>query len=155
MDKALTGYIVAAAMLALFLLGWKPLHRRFRGWAIVAAYMMFLFAVASMGSVKPHAQWVPVFFAVIGILVLFANRQKPIEERRPTVEWAVIHGLWDQLEKQGLPRNEIERLKRLTPEERAALMAEIRVPLKREKPRWEPSEHFDIYNGDADEYRCL
>lgn len=131
--KELIGYLAAAAMLALFILAWKPLHRRFSGWAIVAAYMMFLFALAILGSVKSHEQWVPVLVVVIGILVLFANRQKPIEKRKPTVAWAVIHGLWDQLEKEGLPPDEIERLKRMTVDERARLMAELRRPLEKLK----------------------
>lgn len=159
MDKVLIGYLTAAAVLALFILVWKPLHKRFKAQAIIVFYLMIALAasVCVVIAFDPrHIKdwWVPVFCLAAGLAWLLSFKQEP-PEHKPTVAWAVIHGLWDQLEKEGLPSDEIERLKRMTPEERAALMAAIRVPLKRERPRWEPSEHCDIYNGDADEYRCL
>jgi len=86
--------------------------------------------------------------AVAAILFLLTNRQKPIEERRPTVAWMVVHGLWNQLAKEGLPANEIERLKKLTPEERARLGESFRVPAKvTRKPLYSEDNGGFVANG--------
>lgn len=131
-----TARIIFIGMTVFFILAWRPLHRRFRGWAIVAAYLILLFVLATYGDLKPDERWMSWLIAASSVLVLLANRQKPIEERDFTVAFMVVHGLWDQLAKEGLPPDEIERLKRLTPEERARLMAEISKPVyKYDHPR--------------------
>lgn len=149
-----TARIIFIGMTVFFILAWKPLHRRFRGWAIVAAYLILLFVLATYGDLKPDERWMSWLIAASSVLVLFANRQKPIEERRPTVAFMVVHGLWDMLAKEGLPPDEIERLKRLTPEERERLMAVLMRPVEKyTRVRhiygtfpgdyvWDDSEHF-------------
>jgi hypothetical protein len=125
-------------LLALFILAWKPLYRRFRGWAIISAYLLFALAmVALIVTPHDHYTWKAFFICMaVATLILLMYRQKPIEERRPTgptVVWAVIHGLWDQLAEKGVPADEIERLKKLTQEERARLMAPLLASVERAK----------------------
>lgn len=156
LDAIWLNRLIAVALIVLLVLIWKPLHRRFRGWAIIFASFGFALGGFLALIARTPGEIFAVAFLIAGsIAALYGGRQKPIEQRKPTVAWMVIHGLWDQLAKEGLPADEIERLKRLTPEEKMGLMAAIRAPHKHPKPRWEPSEHCDIYNGDADEYRCL
>jgi hypothetical protein len=110
-------------LLALFILAWKPLHHRFQGWAVLCAYLFFAFAMVAP-IFEPHGRdtWKAFFvWMAVAALVLLANRQKPIEERSPIVAWMVVHGLWDQLAEVGISADEIERLKKLTPEELARL----------------------------------
>jgi hypothetical protein len=122
-------------LFALFILAWKPLHRRFRGWAIIRAYLLFALAMAApIFAPHEHNTWEAFFICMAAAtLTLLTNRHKPIEERRPTVAWAAIHGLWDQLAKEGIPADEIERLKKLTQEERARLMAPLLASVERAK----------------------
>jgi hypothetical protein len=122
-------------MTVVFVFAWKPLRRRFRGWAVLCAYLFFTVAATVVLVAPDHPRaWLAFSLnALAAILFLLANRQKPIEERRPTVAWMVVHGLWDQLAKEGLPAGEIERLKRLTPEERANLMASLMASVERAK----------------------
>lgn len=150
MDKELVGYIMTG-MIALFILGWKPLHNRFSGWAVLSFYLFVFFAAIAVAIAiaepwRSKAWFAAVLCGSVSVLCLVSGKRPPIE-RRPTVAWMVIHGLWDQLEKEGLPPDEIERLKRLSPEERAALMAAIRVPHKREKPRYSEDKDGWTVNG--------
>lgn len=150
MDKELVPFVFFG-MIVLFILIWKTLRRRFRWWAIIFA--SFGFALGGLIALNARTSgeiFAAVFLIAGSIAALYEGRQKPVEERRPAVAWMVVHGLWDQLAKEGLPPDEIERLKRLTPEERAGLMAAIKVPLKRRKPRWEPSETgWSAYGDDV------
>jgi hypothetical protein len=150
-------------LLALFILAWKPLYRRFRGLGILCAYL-FSAVAATMVIIAPERPKAWLAFsisAVAAILFLLANRQKPIEERRPTVAWMVVHGLWDQLAKEGLPADEIERLKKLAPEERARLMTPLMASVERAKrgaqmkPKWEPDEHFSGFSAYGDDYPSM
>jgi hypothetical protein len=137
-------------LFALFILAWKPLHRRFRGLGILCAYLLFALAmVAPIFAPHDRDTWSAFFMLVVmAILTLLMYRQKPIEERRPTVAWAVIHGLWDQLAKDGIPADEIERLKKLTQEERARLMASFRVTAKKaRRPLYSEDEGGFVTNG--------
>lgn len=135
--------------IVLLILAWKPLHRRFQGWAILCAYLLSAIAAAIVITApeRPNDWLAFSINAVAAILVLLTNRQKPIEERKPSVAWMVIHGLWNSLEKEGLPAGEIERLKRLTPEDRARLMASIRTPQKT-KGKKNQRSIFDDDNDD-------
>jgi hypothetical protein len=129
MDKELVPFVFFG-MIVLFILIWKPLHRRFRWWAIIFASFGFaLGGFLALIARTPGEIFAVVFLIAGSIAALYEGRQKPIEERRPTVAWMVVNGLWDQLAKEGLPPDEIERLKRLTPEERARLMEQIKRPL--------------------------
>ncbi|TXF11210.1 hypothetical protein [Pelomicrobium methylotrophicum] len=122
--------LMICLIVAPFVAAWKPLHKRFRTWAILVSYFFVL--TGWMGVLSPNSpdDWMamPLGLASSAVFLLF-NRRKPVEQRKPTVAWMVIHGLWDQLAKEGVPPDEIERLKRLTPEERARLMAEIMKPI--------------------------
>lgn len=90
--------------------------------------------------------------AFAGVARLITSKRPT--EQRPTVAWMVVNGLWDRLAKEGLPAAEIERLKRLTPGERAELMASFSVPIQaRRRPKWEPCDDADFYYGDANQYR--
>lgn len=150
--------VVALTPLPIF---WKLLHKRFNGWAIFAAYIMIAIGVAIISTEKPNELAVSFLFAAASTagLVLYSGRRNPleIEELRPTVIWMVVNGLWDQLAKEGLPPDEIERLKRLTPEERARdLRASIRVPLKVERrSKWGPDEHFSGFSAYGDDYPSM
>jgi hypothetical protein len=122
-------------LLALFILAWKPLHHRFQGWAVLCAYLFFALAMVTP-IFDPHGRdtWKAFFvWMAVAALVLLANRQKPIEERSPTVAWMVVHGLWDQLAEVGISADEIERLKKLTPEELARLMTPLMASVERAK----------------------
>lgn len=170
--EAATGRaILVSAFLPLVLI-WKPLRKRFGGWAIFAAYVSMALGIALVVVSKKPYDWVaPVFFTTaIAGLVLYSGRLKPIEQRRTDVAFCVTHGLWDQLEELGLPSNEIERLKKLSPEERAGLMASFKKP-RMDAENWQSaharfkpvsrygdmrrfdSDNVDFYNGDANEYR--
>lgn len=164
MDKELIGYLVAAAMLALFVLAWKPLHKRFKAQAIIIFYLMVASAagmVVIMIFEPRHLKdwWVPVFCLAAGLAWLLSFRREVTSFIPATSYWKIVQGSWRELELEGLPPNQIERLKRMTPEERKRLVLNeiaYQSALNNVKrPRWEPSEHCDIYNGDADEYRCL
>jgi hypothetical protein len=77
------------------------------------------------------------------------------------VAWAAIHGLWDQLAKEGIPADEIERLKKLTQEERARLMASLMASVERtkrgvlqKKARFESdTDLFGTYDYDYSSFR--
>lgn len=144
-----TARIIFIGMTVFFILAWRPLHRRFRGWAIVAAYLILLFVLATYGDLKPDERWMSWLIAASSVLVLLANRQKPIEERNFLVAFRVVHGLWDQLAKEGLPPDEIERLKRLTPEERERLMARLTAVLRRPAEKYTRVRHiYGTFPGD-------
>lgn len=141
--------VVALTPLPIF---WKLLHKRFNGWAIFAAYIMIAIGVAIISTEKPNELAVSFLFAAASTagLVLYSGRRNPleIEELRPTVIWMVVNGLWDQLAKEGLPPDEIERLKRLTPEERERLMASVLKPSARTKhPRLTEDKEGWTING--------
>lgn len=130
LDAIWLNRLIAVALIVLLVLIWKPLHRRFRWWAIIFASLGFAIGGFLALIARTPGEIFAVAFLIAGsIAALYGGRQKPIEQRKPTVAWMVIHGLWDQLAKEGLPPDEIERLKRLTPEERAGLMAEIMKPV--------------------------
>lgn len=171
-DTAINRAILVAAFVPLVFI-WKPLHWRFSGWAIFGAYIMIALGVAIIFVSREPGDWVAPFLfgtAVAGF-VLYSGRLEPVEQRRVDVAWCVVHGLWDQLEKMGLPSGEIARLKKLSPEERAGLMAAIRKPRawagvgRTTQPRFmSGSGHgdmlkfsddgtIDFYHGDAGEYR--
>jgi hypothetical protein len=162
MDKelALFAYL---GMVVVFILAWKPLHRRFRGWSVLSAYLLFALAMAApIFAPHEHDAWKAFFVCMAAATItLLTGRQKPIEERRPTVAWAAIHGLWDQLAKDGIPADEIERLKKLTPEERARLMASLMASVERAKrgaqmkPKWEPDERFSGFSAYGDDYPSM
>jgi len=150
MDKELAPFVFFG-MIVLFVLIWKPLHRRFRWWAIIFASFGFaLGGFLALIARTPGEIFAVVFLIAGSIAALYEGRQKPIEERRPTVAWMVVNGLWDQLAKEGLPPDEIERLKRLTPEERARLMAELKRPVEKLKLRGreEVSHIYGTFPGD-------
>lgn len=131
LDPIWLNRLIGVALIALFILIWKPLHKRFRWWAIILASFCFgLGGFLAFFARTPVEIFVVAFLIAGGIASLYEGRQKPIEQRKPTVAWMVIHGLWDQLAKEGLPADEIDRLKRLTPEEKARLMETFKVPPK-------------------------
>jgi len=137
LDAIWLNRLIAVALIVLLVLIWKPLHKRFRGWAIIFASLGFAIGgLAALFARTPGEIFAAAFIIAGSIAALYGGRQKPIEQRKPTVTWMVVNGLWGQLAKEGLPADEIERLKRLTPEERARLMAEIRKPVyKYDHPR--------------------
>lgn len=127
--------LVICLLLPPLVIAWEPLYRRFRAKAILSSYCGLLCGLMLIGPflVGKGTSIAQVLFSAIfltvAVLILKDGRRKPIEQRKPTVAWMVVNGLWDQLAKEGLPADEIERLKRLTPEERARLMAEIMRPV--------------------------
>lgn len=151
LDPIWLNRLIGVALIALFILIWKPLHKRFRWWAIIFASFGFaLGGFLALIARTPGEIFAVVFLIAGSIAALYEGRQKPIEERRPTVAWMVVNGLWDQLAKEGLPPDEIERLKRLTPEERARLMAELKRPVEKLKLRGreEVSHIYGTFPGD-------
>ncbi len=38
MDKGFYAYLVAAGLLAIFILAWRPLRERFRAWGVLFSY---------------------------------------------------------------------------------------------------------------------
>lgn len=154
MDKDLVTFI-AAGTLVLFILIWKPLYKRFTLGGILGFYLLFFFsvicAVAVLDPQHHKDWWVAPSCLAVGVLWLVTSKRPPIE-RKPTVAWMVVNGLWDQLVKEGMPADEIERLKRLTPEERAGLMASLKPPVKARRHRKWETDDVDFYNGDMDQY---
>lgn len=156
MDEYLPNLIFG--LIFLFIMIWKPLYKHFSGWGVLISYLSFSFSAiaAAIAIVEPwrHSAWfVSLFCLAVGVLWLVTSKRPPIE-RKPTVAWMVVNGLWDQLVKEGMPADEIERLKRLTPEERAGLMASLMAPTKaRRHLNLEPDDDVDFYHGDADQYR--
>ncbi|WP_333840937.1 hypothetical protein [Pelomicrobium sp.] len=174
--EAATGRAILVAAFVPLVLIWKPLRKRFSGWAIFAAYVLMALGIALVVVSKKPYDWVAPFLFTTAIagLVLYSGRLKPIEQRRIDVAFCVTHGLWDQLEKQGIPPEEIEQLKKLSPEERAGLMASFKK-LHWNAENWR-SAHMrfnpvsghgdmrrfddddgtvDFYHGDANEYRTF
>lgn len=122
------GSLKLIIMLVLAVLAWKPLHKRFRAWAILYLYF-FIMTFVGVG-LKEDVSLSELTPALLGGLALsgfflLIGRQKPIEQREPSVAFLVLHGCWDALAEKGVPADEIERLKRLTREERAALWASL------------------------------
>ncbi|WP_126448300.1 hypothetical protein [Sulfuricystis multivorans] len=137
---------IVVSLLAIPSIPFLILKKWFRLQAIVLASFGLVTAIAF--SVDGSFLWA-AFFIVGSIAALYEGRQKPIEQRKPTVAWMVVHGLWDQLEKEGLPADEIERLKKLTPEERERLMAFIRRPqIKSQNTMRRRSSGYSIYGDD-------
>lgn len=141
--------LVMIVFLVLAVLAWKPLHKRFRAWAILFSYFyvglpLILLSDPSASS-SDLLRVLSLTFAISAIVLLF-NRQKPIELRMPNLASMIINGHWDLLAKEGVPADEIERLKRLTREERVALWAALSKGLnKRERlhdPFGEKSKFF-------------
>lgn len=119
--------LVFLGVFAVFAVGWKPLHKRFRAWAILAAYFFMLLGVLSVVSPEKPDDWQALPLALVFAAVfLFFNRQKPIEQGRSDLVFMILNGHWDLLAKSGVPADEIERMKRLTQEERAALAESLR-----------------------------
>jgi hypothetical protein len=153
-------------MIVVFALAWKPLRRRFRGWAVLSAYLLFTVAATVVLVAPDHPRvWLAFSLNVLAaILILLTSRQgigDRLEERSPTVAWMVVHGLWDQLAKAGVPAGEIERLKRLPAEERANLMARLMASAERARRRvreqvspkkreYDPDHDWDV--GGPDDY---
>lgn len=120
--------LVMIAWLVLGVLAWKPLHKRFRAWAILFAYFQMslpLMLVSDPSASLSGFLGVLLLALVFSVVVLLFNRQKPIEQRRPDLAFMILNGHWDLLAKNGVPADEIERMKRLTQEERAALWAAL------------------------------
>lgn len=114
--------------LVLMVLAWKPLHKRFRAWAILFSYFQVgvpLILLSDPSVSLSDFQGALLLALVFSVVVLLFNRQKPIEQRDPSLAFMIIHGLWELLEKKGVSTDEIERMKRLTQEERAALWAAL------------------------------
>ena len=114
--------------LVLMVLAWKPLHKRFQAWAILSAYFLMSIPLALVSDPSASLSGfleglLPAL--VISVVVLLFNRQKPIEQRMPSLAFMIINGHWELLAKNGVPADEIERMKRLTQEERAALWAAL------------------------------
>lgn len=114
--------------LMLMVLAWKPLHKRFQAWAILFSYFQVSLPLILLSD--PSASLSGLLRALflvfaISAIVLLLNRQKPIEQRRPDLAFMILNGHWDLLAKNGVPADEIERMKRLTQEERAALWAAL------------------------------
>lgn len=152
LDAIWLNRLIAVALIVLLVLIWKPLHRRFRGWAIIFASLGFAIGgLAALFARTPGEIFAAAFIIAGSIAALYGGRQKPIEQRKPTVAWMVVNGLWGQLAKEGLPPDEIERLKRLTVDERARLMAELKWPLEKLKLR-ERNEVTHIYGTFPGDY---
>lgn len=122
--------LVMIAWLVLAVLAWKPLHKRFRAWAILFSYFQVSLPLILLSdpsaSLSGLLRGLFLVFAISAIVLLF-NRQKPIEQRRPDLAFMILNGHWELLAKNGVPADEIERMKRLTQEERGALMASLKV----------------------------
>ena len=148
-DKELVGYIMTG-MIVLFVLAWKPLHNRFTAQAIIVFYLLSGLSVplAVMIYDDPgHAKdlWVPLFAVASGAMWLFTFKREVRSFIPATSYWKVVQGLWHELEKEGLPPNQIERLKRMTPEERARELRAsiIRAQTKAKQAKWKPDDEDD------------
>lgn len=122
--------LVMIAWLVLAVLAWKPLHKRFRAWAILFSYfqMSLPLILVSDPSASVSGLLKALFFVLtISAIVLLFNRQKPIEQRRPDLAFMIINGHWELLAKNGVPADELDRMKRLTQEERAAIANSLRT----------------------------
>lgn len=127
-EQFMLSRLVMIAWLVLAVLAWKPLHKRFRAWAILFAYFQMSLPLILLSdpsaSLSGLLRGLFLVFAISAIVLLF-NRQKPIEQRRPDLAFMILNGHWELLAKNGVPADEIERMKRLTQEERAALWAAL------------------------------
>lgn len=121
--------LVMIAWLVLAVLAWKPLHKRFRAWAILFSYFQVslpLILVSDPSASLSNFLGVLLLALFFSAIVLLFNRQKPIEQRRPDLAFMILNGHWELLAKNGVPADEIERMKRLTQEDRAALAESLR-----------------------------
>lgn len=149
LDAIWLNRLIAVALIVLLVLIWKPLHKRFRGWAIIFASLGFgLGGFLALIARTPGEIFAAAFIIAGSIAALYGGRQKPIEQRKPTVTWMVVNGLWDRLAKAGVPADEIEQLKRLTPEERARLMKQLDY-------NGRPSPHDERWVRGSDGYYYL
>lgn len=125
----MTAYLSMIALFVLMVLAWKPLRKRFKAWGIVwscLALGALLFFNLGFVNSEPHIPlraYLYFNFVMLGCFVIFllSSRPEPIEQRRPDLAFMILNGHWELLAKNGVPADEIERLKRLTREERAAL----------------------------------
>lgn len=127
-EQFMLSRLVMIAWLALAVLAWKPLHKRFRAWAILFSYFQMSLPLILLSdpsaSLSGLLRGLFLVFAISAIVLLF-NRQKPIEQRRPDLAFMILNGHWELLAKNGVPADEIDRMKRLTQEERADLWAAL------------------------------
>lgn len=121
---------------------WSRLLKRHEFGEIFSAFMLFGVGLASVvaifGELTSNSKSTPFegyyvamsllgIFAVMGGLFSLKTGKRHHSEPRYSVIDLALQGRWDLLERAGVPKNEIEQLKRLTPEERAVILA----PLKR------------------------
>lgn len=140
-EQSMLPRFMAIVWLVLAFLVWKLLHKWFRTWAILFSYFQVsapLIILPSDPSASLSDLWWLLFIAfAFSAIVLLFNRRKPIEQRGPDLASMIINGHWDLLAKEGVPADEVARLKRLTREERAALWAALIAPWERLKAEGE------------------
>ena len=121
----MTGRLMMIVWFVLMVLTWKPLHKRFRAIAILGSYFFWMIPLLYLAE-EPSwslSEFLQLLFLVLAISAVFLllGRHAPIERRSMDVASMVLYGHWELLAQQGVPADEIERLKRLSQEERAAL----------------------------------
>jgi hypothetical protein len=121
---------------------WSRLLERHEFDGILSASMLFGVGLASvvaiLGGLTSNSKSTPFegyyvamsalgILAVMGGLFSLKTGKRHYSEPRYSVIDLALQGRWDLLERAGVPKNEIEQLKRLTPQQRALILA----PLKR------------------------
>lgn len=152
--------------LVLMVLAWKPLHKRFQAWAILISYLQVGFpliigvplvitgsdpsmSLSSFSGIMLFAIFSSVVFLLLGRQ---KTKPKPIEQRRPDLASMVINGHWELLAQEGLPSDEIERLKRMTKKERADLWATLTKGRRRYSSARKITSNRDDFFDDFDNF---